>query len=104
MAGASAIGGGVVALLGGLLLGLLGFGEGDIATSFDLLSGQLLALGSVGGSDLGRGERPGPCAEAEAAWGGGGGRRWRRSLGGRGAAGVARLGLRKREKDRNPNS
>jgi hypothetical protein len=54
--------------------------------SFDLLGGQLLALGGVGGGDLGRGERPDHCAEAEAAWGGGGGRRrWRRSLGARGA-------------------
>jgi hypothetical protein len=77
--GADAIGGGVAFLGGGsgLLLGLLGFGEGGVEASLDLRSGQQLALGGVGGGDLGRGGRPGHCAVAEAAWGGGGGRRGR---------------------------
>jgi hypothetical protein len=95
MGGADAIGGGVALLGGGglLLLGLLGFGEGGVAATLDLRGGQLLALGGVGGGDLGRGERPGHCVVAEAAWGGGGGRRRRRSLRARGAQpGGARRG------------
>jgi hypothetical protein len=59
MGGTDAIGGGVALLGGGggLLLGLLGFCEGGVAASMDLGGGQLLALGGVGGRDLGRGER-----------------------------------------------
>jgi hypothetical protein len=82
--GLSARGGGVALLGGGngLLLGLLGFGEGGVAASLDLRGGQQLALGGVGGGDLGRGGRPGHCAVAEAAWGGGGGGMRKRSRGG----------------------